>query len=253
MARRTLPEINAGSMADIAFLLLIFWLVTTTIDSDEGIKRQLPPPITDEIDPPPVRERNVFVVLVNANDDLLVEGDELKIGRLKQKAKDFLIANGDGLLYGDRPQDPDLPVRERISKSFVKQKVAEYTAYVTGAEDETEKDNFQKVLDNWRKKLRSIELLGGEFKMLPGSAIISMRNDNNTTYDAYLQVQNELEAAVNELRDELAVAKFGNTYKQLEDEYELNSENEELLDRIYAIRLVYPQRISEAEPSAAAN
>jgi len=112
MARRTLPEINAGSMADIAFLLLIFWLVTTTIDSDEGIKRQLPPPITDEIDPPPVRERNVFVVLVNANDDLLVEGDELKIGRLKQKAKDFLIANGDGLLYGDRPQDPDLPVRE---------------------------------------------------------------------------------------------------------------------------------------------
>ena len=240
-------------MADIAFLLLIFWLVTTTIDSDEGIKRQLPPPITDEIDPPPVRERNVFVVLVNANDDLLVEGDELKIGRLKQKAKDFLIANGDGLLYGDRPQDPDLPVRERISKSFVKQKVAEYTAYVTGAEDEIEKDNFQKVLDNWRKKLRSIELLGGEFKMLPGSAIISMRNDNNTTYDAYLQVQNELEAAVNELRDELAVAKFGNTYKQLEDEYELNSENVELLDRIYAIRLVYPQRISEAEPSAAAN
>lgn len=253
MARRTLPEINAGSMADIAFLLLIFWLVTTTIDSDEGIKRQLPPPVPEDVDAPPVRERNVFVVLVNSNDDLLVEGDELKIGRLKQKAKDFLIANGDGLLHGDKPEDPNLPVRERISKAVVRQKIAEYQGYVATAEDETAKDNFQKVLDDWQKKLKSIELLGGEFKTLPGSAIISMRNDNNTTYNAYLQVQNELEAAVNELRDELSVAKFGKTYKELEDEYERNPDNEEMLDRIYAIRLVYPQRISEAEPSAAAN
>lgn len=254
MARRSLPEINAGSMADIAFLLLIFWLVTTTIDSDEGIKRQLPPPVPEDlVDIPPVRERNVFVVLVNSNDDLLVEGEELKIGRLKQKAKDFLIANGDGLLYGDKPEDPDLPVRERISKAAVRQKVAEYREFVKNAEDEETKDTYQKVLEDWEKKLSAIELLGGEFKTLPGSAIISMRNDNNTTYDAYLNVQNELEAAVNELRDELAVAKFGMTYRELEDEYEKNSENTEMLEKIYAIRLVYPQRISEAEPSSANN
>ena len=108
-------------------------------------------------------------------------------------------------------------------------------------------------MEDWEKKLSAIELLGGEFKTLPGSAIISMRNDNNTTYDAYLNVQNELEAAVNELRDELAVAKFGMTYKELEDEYEKNSENTEMLAKIYAVRLVYPQRISEAEPSSANN
>jgi len=117
----------------------------------------------------------------------------------------------------------------------------------------SKKTIFKKFWIIGEKNSDQLSCFGGEFKMLPGSAIISMRNDNNTTYDAYLQVQNELEAAVNELRDELAVAKFGNTYKQLEDEYELNSENVELLDRIYAIRLVYPQRISEAEPSAAAN
>ena len=50
MARRELQEINAGSMADIAFLLLVFWLVTTTIDSDEGVKRQLPPPVPDDLE-----------------------------------------------------------------------------------------------------------------------------------------------------------------------------------------------------------
>ena len=74
--KRELQEINAGSMADIAFLLLVFFLVTTTMDTSWGLSRLLPPPL-DEIPPdqPPVKERNVFVVLANANDQLLVEGE----------------------------------------------------------------------------------------------------------------------------------------------------------------------------------
>ena len=74
-----------------------------------------------------------------------------------------------------------------------------------------------------------------------------MQNDNATTYDTYLQVQNELQSAVNELRDELAIAKFGRTYKELEDLYDRNLDKS-LLDKIIAVRSVYPQRISEAEP-----
>ena len=62
MARREVPEINAGSMADIAFLLLIFWLVTTTIDSDEGVKRQLPPPVPPDMEQQEVREGDVFLM-----------------------------------------------------------------------------------------------------------------------------------------------------------------------------------------------
>ncbi len=74
---RTSQEVNAGSMADIAFLLLIFFLVTTTIASDKGILNVLPPKL-DPNNPPPeidINERNIFTILVNANDDLLVEGD----------------------------------------------------------------------------------------------------------------------------------------------------------------------------------
>jgi len=84
-------EVNAGSMADIAFLLLIFFLVTTTIAEDKGVLVLLPPWSNE---PPPIskiKERNVFSVLVNANDQLLVRGQEMPIGKLRETAKEFIL------------------------------------------------------------------------------------------------------------------------------------------------------------------
>lgn len=74
---RVSQEVNAGSMADIAFLLLIFFLVTTTIASDKGILNILPPKQDPNVPPPDIKlnERNIFNILVNANDQLLVEGE----------------------------------------------------------------------------------------------------------------------------------------------------------------------------------
>ena len=95
--KRAIPEINAGSMADIAFLLLIFYLVTTTMDTDKGINRKLPPLDEDlEQDIPPIKERNIFTVLVNSNDQLLVEDEYLEISQLREKAMEFIDNNGDG-------------------------------------------------------------------------------------------------------------------------------------------------------------
>lgn len=101
MARKV-PEINAGSMADIAFLLLIFFLVTTTMDTDKGLQRKLPPmPENDKLDQnaPPVHKRDVFVVLINSQDQLLVQNEPLDITQLKEKAKEFIAnpANKDNL------------------------------------------------------------------------------------------------------------------------------------------------------------
>ena len=93
--RGTPPEVNAGSMADIAFLLLIFFLVTTTIGVDQGINRKLPP-IQDEPVVPPINERNILTVLVNMNNQLLVEEELLDIKDLREKAIKFLENNGDG-------------------------------------------------------------------------------------------------------------------------------------------------------------
>ena len=93
--RGTPPEVNAGSMADIAFLLLIFFLVTTTIGVDQGINRKLPPMQDDPV-VPPINERNILTVLVNMNNQLLVEEELLDIKDLREKAIKFLENNGDG-------------------------------------------------------------------------------------------------------------------------------------------------------------
>jgi hypothetical protein len=94
MARKS-PEVNAGSMADIAFLLLIFFLVTTTIETDSGINRKLPP-MEDVIDPPIIKERNIFTVVVNKNNDILVEEKPMQLRDVRSAAVKFLD-NGGGV------------------------------------------------------------------------------------------------------------------------------------------------------------
>ena len=90
MSKRKSPEINAGSMADIAFLLLIFFLVTTTMDVDTGITRKLPPPVEKNQDDVQVKDRNVLKILVNSHDLLLVDGERGDISTLKDKVIDFM-------------------------------------------------------------------------------------------------------------------------------------------------------------------
>src|SRR5690554_4932046 len=94
MARRATPEVNAGSMADIAFLLLIFFLVTTTIEKDKGIARQLPPREPPTEDQVKIRERNLFIVNVNRQDQLLVNDKLMELKDLKEEAIAFLDNGG---------------------------------------------------------------------------------------------------------------------------------------------------------------
>jgi len=96
MAKRSAPEVNAGSMADIAFLLLIFFLVTTTIETDRGISRKLPPIPVEDIVPPVIKQKNIFTVIVNRNNDLLVEDQLMDLKGLRQAAVEFLD-NGGGV------------------------------------------------------------------------------------------------------------------------------------------------------------
>jgi len=79
MARRENPEINAGSMADIAFLLLIFFLVTTTMNVDSGVSKKLSEKPPADYVPPIIKQKNIFEININRNNELLVEGQEWKL------------------------------------------------------------------------------------------------------------------------------------------------------------------------------
>lgn len=107
MAKRDIPEVNAGSMADIAFLLLIFFLVTTTIGVDQGINRLLPR-WDDNPTPPIINERNILRVLVNKDNQLLVNEDVMELKDLRQAAIEFLENNGKGQCsYCQGRRNPD--------------------------------------------------------------------------------------------------------------------------------------------------
>ncbi|MGY6562827.1 MAG: ExbD/TolR family protein [Luteibaculaceae bacterium] len=228
MAKRDIPEINAGSMADIAFLLLIFFLVTTTMDTDTGILRQLPPPVEEET-PPPVKERNVYVVLVNSRDQLLVEGEPMDIRQLKDGAKEFLT---------NPTNNPNLPEIRWRRKADVEERVESFRLLLAA---DPKNQELKTNLSTWESRLNAINWFG-DYRELPPSAVISMQNDNGTSYDMYIQVQNELQAAINELRDKLSREQFGVGYNELDPK----DETDKL--KILAVRQVYPQRISEAEP-----
>jgi biopolymer transport protein ExbD len=187
---RPVNEINAGSMADIAFLLLIFFLVTTTMDVDTGITRKLPPPPPEDMEDIKVKERNIFKVLVNKNDRLLLNGKPGDITFLRQQVRDFLHS---GNL--NNPASPEsMP----------------------------------------EKRMVNIPLFGGDVFVSKG--IISLKNDRGTSYDMYIQVQNELAAAIRELRDELSFQFFGMNFKQLTDDAKRKS-----------VQRAVPVAISEAE------
>ncbi|WP_029035762.1 ExbD/TolR family protein [Salinimicrobium terrae] len=135
MARRSTPEVNAGSLADIAFLLLIFFLVTTTIETDSGISRKLPPMQDEEVEPPIIKEKNIFKVIVNRNNDLLVEDELMELSGLREAAIAFLD-NGGGVgpeacTYCQGAGDPtssDNPIKAVIM--LVNDRQTEYGTYV---------------------------------------------------------------------------------------------------------------------------
>lgn len=96
-------EIPSSAMADIAFLLLIFFLVTTTIDVDTGIGMTLPPKPDENVTPPPIQDRNMLTILVNERGDLLLENEFAPISRLRQDVMKHITNNGADPNFADSP------------------------------------------------------------------------------------------------------------------------------------------------------
>jgi biopolymer transport protein ExbD len=185
MAKRSTPGINTGSMADISFLLLTFFLLTSSINTEQGIPRRLPPPSDDKPKEIEIRQRNVFTVIVNFNDQIFANNQLIPLTQLTFRAKEFL----------ENPiNDPNLPEKET------------------------------KLIENM-----------GEYPVSKG--VLSLKNDQSTSYNMYVQVQNELQRAVNELRDKVSIQYFGKVYDKLDTALQKS------------IQKAIPMNISEAPPN----
>ena len=185
MGKKT-PEINSSSTADIAFLLLCYFLMTTTMDQDMGLQRRLPPmpDKNQKVEDQKVNRRNIIVVKINSADRLLAGTEPMHVSQLKDKIKEFLT---------NPANDANLPEKEEIE-------------------------------------------IEGYGPCMVSKGVISLQNDRGTSYQAYMAVQNELVKAVNELRDEWAMANYGKLYMKLDE------------DQQAIVRKAVPQNISEAEP-----
>lgn len=186
--KRKAPGINASSSADIAFMLLLFFLMTSSMDTDKGLPRRLPPPVPKEqknntdVD---IKKRNLLVVLINSSNQILCGDQFIDIKQLKEKVKEFV----------DNPfNEEHKPEKVEIDVPF-----------------------FGK-------------------RMVTKNHVISLQNDRGTEYQAYINVQNEIAAAYNELRNDISKSKFGKDFAELDEEQQK------------AVQMIYPQKISEAEP-----
>ena len=196
MAKRAAPEVNAGSMADIAFLLLIFFLVTTTMEKDSGINRKLPPIQEDDQEDVIIKQKNIFTVLINGKDQMLVEDELMQIKNLRAAAIEFLDNGGDNSCN-----------------------------YCKGRKNPKSSDN-------------------------PDKAIISLKNERETSYATYISVQNELVGAYNDLRNRRAQEQFGTSFIEMQKNYKdvkWIGNKTKLKEQIDLIKLEYPQKLSEVQ------
>jgi biopolymer transport protein ExbD len=191
-AKRKAGEINSSSMADIAFLLLIFFLVTTTMDVDSGMKRTLPPIADNEQqqDDVELKERNVLMVNVSKEGRIMVGTQEYMPADLNRR--------------GDH---------SRMSREVL---------------------DFLSGIDRSEKKATDIES-GISCEISQG--VVSLKADNETKYNIYLQVQDELTHAFNVYRDLISVQAYGKPFEELN---EIQAGN---------IRKAVPVKVSEAEPN----
>lgn len=184
--KKKVPAMNTSSTADIAFLLLCYFLMTTTMGSQTGLSRRLPP-MPDpnaKVEDQKVNRRNIIMVRINSQDRLYAGNELMDVSQLKDKIKEFLT---------NPTNNPNLPDKQTID-------------------------------------------IEGYGPCEVSRGVISLQNDNGTSYHAYIAVQNELVKAIDELRDDFSYRNYGKPFIRLSEDYQ------------YIVKKAVPSNISEAEP-----
>jgi biopolymer transport protein ExbD len=265
MAKREAPEINAGSMADIAFLLLIFFLVTTTMDKDLAYLRKIPKKVENQPLQPPVQKKNIYKININSRQviqarDSLIRPENIE--SLNSRIKHFYLINRDkkenrSLRYPYYAIGTKVLFQQKLNIAYNGLDAYESMDVLTDR-DEKIMEQFNNEIIEWNKKIAMIDLytkFSGKREMpeIALQAHVRIESFINTDYSAYVAVQSEVEKAVTELRDEESENLFNITYTAMKKYYQQNLLEDTPKVREYRkymdlIELLYPLRMIEVKP-----
>ena len=237
MSRRKQQGVDASSIADIAFILLAFIIIATTLEKESGLPAVLPQKRDTQIDPPEINDKNILEILINKEDQLLIEGEwDKTLDDIVDVVKEFMT----------NPTDADnLPRIDVVSEEECLKNIA-----ILKANKQTAKGTALGIVNEqikkWETKLEAVKLVG-TYRTVNKAATIAIQYDKATTYGKYIGVRDKIMTGLNQLRDEKAMEAFGVTYSSLES-IRAEVKTEEDKAKIKAIRQVYPQKIIKLPP-----
>lgn len=262
MAKREIPEINAGSMADIAFLLLIFFLVTTTMDKDVAYIRPIPKKLEDGPPPPPIEKRNICEIKANDRNDLLFRGVAMSDpDKISEKVVEFYRKN-EGLSQSQTTaniQNPGylghgFPFYSFVTMDEINENIRKEEALLDAADEAGQDeliDYHDRAIREWQAKKKALTGLKQDIlKEIHPQAHIRIEVQQQTKYELFAKIQSEVEEALYELRDDAALKYFNESYgviknRRAQDKSDANNDQEKL----DVLEVLYPARIIEVKPS----
>lgn len=262
MAKRDIPEINAGSMADIAFLLLIFFLVTTTMDRDKAYIRPIPKKVEIETPPVDIQERDICAIVANSANQLMVRGEfvenpddisdlVLEFYRTNEKLSSAETASAS--MDRNHPGF-DYPFYNRFGMEEIEGKIIEATEEAenvenTGGADPALIEYFWNKVKEWEKRKKALKLYGKpELPELSLQAHIRVEVQIKTGYEYFAKIQSEIEEALFELRDEACQKLWGFGYGRIITRLGNEPTDAEFKAKKELLEALYPARIIEVTP-----
>lgn len=250
MAKREVPEINAGSMADIAFLLLIFFLVTTTMDKDQAFMRSIPKKVLNPPPPPEIFMRDICDIKANNNNQLLFRGELLaNPDDISEKIVEFYRFN-----QKSNDLTSNFPLYTRLTKDEINVQLDKLDSEIERMESTP--DQSEEILKynldaraEWQLRLDALKMYGkSSLPEVASAAHVRVDVQKKTSYELFAKIHTEIQEAIRELKNEEAKKMWNTTFDILSKKADSDPGDREVKAQLDLLKLLYNVRIIEVTP-----